>query len=148
MRNVASSRALDWACPLELSTGRTQDISKFRFHLWEPIWYYEKTKTPRDSWKPGRWLGFATGAGDEMTYYIETERGKGKNVVLIRSTICTRRKFIGTEREHTNDDPDKSDEIEKMKLTFKKIDMNIDDSDTETNATAPLIDDEESVNID
>ena len=40
-----------------------------------------------------------------MTYYIQTEKPKGKNVVLIRSVVRTRRKDIGTKDEGISDDP-------------------------------------------
>jgi hypothetical protein len=79
-----------------------------RFHLWEPIWYYEpRTKQPENSLKKARWLGIAHSAGDAMTYFIETERdGMSKrNVILVRSIIRTHRKNIGTEEEFVNDDP-------------------------------------------
>ena len=46
MHNIASSKNLSGRCPLEISKGHTQDISKFRFHLWEPIWYFKKCKAP------------------------------------------------------------------------------------------------------
>jgi hypothetical protein len=80
----------------------------FRFHLWEPIWYYvPNTKQPVDSLKKARWLGFAHSAGDAMTYFIETEKEtpKARNVILVRSIIKTRRKHIGLKEEHVNDDP-------------------------------------------
>jgi len=38
--NVLSSRKLDWETPLSISTGTATNISKFRYHVWEPIWYY------------------------------------------------------------------------------------------------------------
>ena len=40
-----------------------------------------------------------------MTYNIQTEKPKGKNVVLIRSVVRTRRKDIGTKDEGISDDP-------------------------------------------
>eukprot|EP00957_Ditylum_brightwellii_P177385 13511745-Ditylum_brightwellii.AAC.1 len=33
VHNTAASRKLAWKSPLEVSTGNTQDISPFRFHL-------------------------------------------------------------------------------------------------------------------
>jgi hypothetical protein len=53
-------------------------------------------------------LGFATSAGDAFTYYIQTKKdpGEGRNVILIRSIIRTRRKNIGTENEYCCNNPD------------------------------------------
>lgn len=107
VHNVLASEKLGWQTPLAISEGHTPDISKFRFHIWEPIWYYDPTvKQPQDNLKKGRWLGFAHTAGDEMTYYIETEKEKGRNTILIRSLIKTRRKHLGTDREYIGNSPD------------------------------------------
>ena len=80
----------------------------FRFHFFEPIWYHvPNVKAPESSLRKGRWLGLASTAGDPMTYYIRTEKepGEGRDVVLIRSVIRTRRKNIGQPNEYVNDDP-------------------------------------------
>ena len=37
VHNIAPSKNLNGRCALEISEGYTQEISKFRFHLWEPI---------------------------------------------------------------------------------------------------------------
>ena len=37
VHNIDSSKNIDVRFPLEISEGHTQEISKFRFHLWEPI---------------------------------------------------------------------------------------------------------------
>eukprot|EP00957_Ditylum_brightwellii_P042434 3213100-Ditylum_brightwellii.AAC.1 len=37
VHNTAASRKLAWKSPLAVSMGNMQDISPFRFHLWEPI---------------------------------------------------------------------------------------------------------------
>ena len=106
VHNIAANRKLKWRSPLEISEGNTPDISMFRFHFWEPIWYYDpRTKQPKNNLLKGRWLGIAPSAGDAMTFYIFTEKEKGRNVVLIRSVIKTRRKNIGTKDEYINDDP-------------------------------------------
>ena len=42
VKNIASSNNINGRCLLEVSEGHTQDILKFIFHLWEPIWYFEK----------------------------------------------------------------------------------------------------------
>ena len=109
--NIASSRRLDWKSPDDLHLGYTQDISKFRFHVWEPIWYFERgAKAPIDTWQKGRWMGFAHQSGDAFTYYIRTEKdGGGRDVILIRRDIKTRRKNIGTDTEYVNNDVAQAD---------------------------------------
>ncbi len=110
VHNVVANRKLGWRSPLERNTGNTPDISKFRFHIWEPVWYYEPSKQPKDNLKKARWLGFADSAGDEFTYLIEPEEQTGKHrKVLIRSNIKTRRKNIGKDTEFVNDNPEYAD---------------------------------------
>ena len=46
VHNVASSKNLIGRCPIKIYEGHTKDISKFRFHLWETIWYFKKCKAP------------------------------------------------------------------------------------------------------
>ena len=112
VHNISANRKLDWRSAKERKTGHTPDISMFRFHLWEPNWYYEpRTKQPNSSLKKARWLGIAHSAGDAMTYFIETERDDNtkRNVILVRSIIRTRRKNLGTTTEFVNDDPTLAD---------------------------------------
>ena len=108
VHNVLSSRKLNWLTPSAIVDGHTPDISHFRFHVWEPIWYYDylSKKSPVSKWKKGRWLGFAPTTGDSMTYYIRTEKdkGEGRDVILARNIIKSRRKHIGTDLEYTDDD--------------------------------------------
>eukprot|EP00957_Ditylum_brightwellii_P126186 9620825-Ditylum_brightwellii.AAC.1 len=54
VHNIVLSRKLDWKSQLDFAVGHTQDISGFRFRMWEPIWYYEKCKAPEDPWKKAR----------------------------------------------------------------------------------------------
>ena len=108
VHNHLASRRLSWRTPIEVNEGHTTDISMFRFHFFEPIWYHvPNVKAPESSLRKGRWLGIASTAGDPMTYYIRTEKepGAGRDVVLIRSVIKTRRKNIGQPTEFVNDDP-------------------------------------------
>jgi hypothetical protein len=108
LHNVSANRKLDWCSANERKTGYTPDILMFRFHLWEPIWYYElRTKQPENSLKKARWLGFAHSAGDDMTYFIEPgQDDKSKRaLILVRSIIKTWRKNIETKEEYTNNDP-------------------------------------------
>ena len=121
VHNVLSNRGLKWTTPMEVSLGYTPDISVFRYHVWEPIWYFDPdVKQPLDNLKKARWLGIAWSAGDQMTYFIETERPKseGKPVVLTRSVIKTRRKKIGHTDEHIEEDPEQADFV---------LDPNLDD---------------------
>eukprot|EP00957_Ditylum_brightwellii_P164406 12516542-Ditylum_brightwellii.AAC.1 len=37
VHNIASSGKLDWKSPLDFAVGHMQDISSFKFHMWEPI---------------------------------------------------------------------------------------------------------------
>jgi hypothetical protein len=110
VHNIAANRKLGWRSPIEKNEGHTPDISKFRFHIWEPIWYYVPSKQPLDNLRKARWLGFADHSGDSFTYLIEPEGQTGKTrQVLIRSNIKTRRKNIGKDTEYINDDPILSD---------------------------------------
>lgn len=107
VRNHLESRKLKWRTPIEKLNGNTPDISQFRFHFWEPIWYHDPTvKTPRDTLRKGRFLGIATSAGDSLTFYIETERPKseGRREVLIRSNVRSRRTNIGSSSEHVQEE--------------------------------------------
>jgi len=77
VHNVLSSRRLKWQNPDAIATGYTTDISKFRFHAWEPIWHYVRNvKAPKNNVQKGRWLGFAETAGDAMTYYSTSRRNQ------------------------------------------------------------------------
>ena len=39
VHNIALPKKLDWISLLKVSEGFTQDISKFYFHIWEPVWF-------------------------------------------------------------------------------------------------------------
>ena len=66
MQYCAYSININKRFPLEISEGQTQDMSKFRFHLWETIWYFEKCKVPENPWQPEIWMGFSNPTQDEM----------------------------------------------------------------------------------
>ena len=68
--NIAANHQLNWRPPLERSNENTPDIAPFRFHIWEPFWYFVPTKPPDNCWKKESWLGFAPSCGDAMTSYI------------------------------------------------------------------------------
>jgi hypothetical protein len=90
IHNLVANRKLGWRSPIERNEGHTPDISKFRFYIWEPIWYYAPTRQPKDNLQKARWLGFAHTSGDEFTYIIEPEDQKsGRTRILIRSNIKT-----------------------------------------------------------
>ena len=152
VHNIAANRQLKWRSPLEINEGHTPDISMFRFHFWEPIWYFDpRTKQPKNNLHKGRWLGIASTAGDAMTYYIFTEKDKGRNVVLIRSVIKTRRKQVGTKEEYVNDDPQYSDffltEEESIDTTQDDAqEPNILDLGEESNASNAFNNESSSVN--
>ena len=76
VHNIASSKKLYWIIPLEVSEGFTQDIPKFPFHIWEPIWYFKNSKSPKHSYQPGSCMGFEDLIGDKICYYIMTEGKK------------------------------------------------------------------------
>ena len=101
VHNIASCRSLNWQSPNSIADGYTPDLSPFRFHIWEPIWYFDHTrKSPESRWQPGRWMGFAESTGDQMTYWIRTDRPPpAKNGFLIRNIVRTRRTAIGTPQE-------------------------------------------------
>jgi len=119
VHNVLSSKNLGYQNPLCCSTGYATDISKFRFYPWEPIWYYiPSAKAPHDNLKKARWLGFVHTAEDEMTCYIRTEKepGEGRNTILIRSLIKTRRKKIGAQDEYVDNEPDLNEFLLEMNV--------------------------------
>ncbi|MGH3053473.1 MAG: hypothetical protein ACRDL7_00670, partial [Gaiellaceae bacterium] len=112
IHNHTSNRKLGWRTPFEVNTGHTPDISMFRFYFWEPIWYLDpKIKAPLDRLKKARFLGLAHNSGDALTYYIETEKTdpESRNVILVRSVIKSRRKYIGQTEEYINDNPQYAD---------------------------------------
>lgn len=106
INNVTARRSLGWCTPLEVHSGRTPDLSPFRFHWFEPVWYFlPGAKSPKANMAKARFLCLAESSGDLMTYYILTEPGASKPKILVRSVIRSRRKHVGTENEHTNDNP-------------------------------------------
>eukprot|EP00957_Ditylum_brightwellii_P118826 9063738-Ditylum_brightwellii.AAC.1 len=100
---------------MEVHSGNTHDISKFHFHIWEPVWYCKPCKVPENPWRKARWLGFSEGAGDEMYYFIKTEGGK-KPQYLTKPAICSQRKNIGTDKEYVSKEPKYQPELKKLEL--------------------------------
>ena len=102
IRNHLASRKLGWRTPNEKLTGDTPDISKFRFHFWQPVEYHDPmVKQPASGWKKGRFLGINWSAGDDMTYFVETEKepDEGRNVVLTRSNVRSRSNHLSPSGE-------------------------------------------------
>ena len=46
--NIASDKHCNGRCPLEISEGHTQDMSKLRFYLWGSIHYFKTCKAPEN----------------------------------------------------------------------------------------------------
>lgn len=92
LRTHIARRSLNWRTSHECHFGETPDISRFRFPLWHPIWYYTpRTGFPRRRMHPGRFLGVARNAGDAFCYLILTEPTEdGEAQVLTRSVIRMR----------------------------------------------------------
>lgn len=103
--NHTASRSLGWKTPFEAHYGDTPDISVFRFEFWEPVYYHEPhLKFSHPNLLPGRFLGIARTTGDTFTFYVYTQRSKGRNTVLARSVI--RRRFPGEsepQADYTNE---------------------------------------------
>lgn len=88
INNTTTRRSLGWRTPLEVHSGRTPDISPFRFHWFEPIWYFlPGAKSPKANMAKARYLCLAESSGDLMTYYILTEPEQGPAKVLVWSVI-------------------------------------------------------------
>jgi hypothetical protein len=92
--NHSAQKELGYQTSMEKMYGHTPDISMFRFHFWEPVWYYEPTaKYPKSNFLPGRFVGIAWDHGDAFTYKIWTtpddnwKKGQEliQNVVKLRS---------------------------------------------------------------
>ena len=66
IHNVSASHKLKWKTPDEYYNGNTPDISRYRFHFYEPIWYYNLNAPKfKNKLEKGRWLGFVPTSGDE-----------------------------------------------------------------------------------
>eukprot|EP00957_Ditylum_brightwellii_P013806 1040273-Ditylum_brightwellii.AAC.1 len=83
-------------------------------------------------------MGFAPNSGDALTYYIRTE-GK-KPQYLIWPIACSKRKHIGAEQEHVNEDmSEQKDELDEIELAFlDKDDNTIKDLDSGEDDMPPL----------
>lgn len=104
VNNHLSRASLGYKTPEEISTGNTPDISKFQFHFYKPLWYFEpKIKTPKSNLLKARFLAIADSCGDAMTYHILTEPEAPKTQqVLTRSVVWTQRENIGLTTGYVN----------------------------------------------
>jgi hypothetical protein len=71
--------------PLEVISGNTPDISDLTSHDWyDCVWYWDPGEPePAQKGKLGRCLGVAHGVGQDLSYWILTE----KCSVIARSTV-------------------------------------------------------------
>ena len=91
--NHSAQKELGYRTAMEKMFGHTPDISMFRFHFWEPVWYYEPTaKYPKSNFLPGRFVGIAWDHGDAFTYKIWTtpDNDWTKGRELIRNVVKSR----------------------------------------------------------
>jgi hypothetical protein len=69
--NHTAKKELDYRTAMKKMFGHTPDISMFRFHFWETVWYYKPTaKYPKNNFLLGRFVGIAWEHGDAFTYKI------------------------------------------------------------------------------
>lgn len=145
VHNVLALKSKRWRTPMELSTGNTPDISFFRFHFWEPVWYFDHSKAPESPWCKGRWLGIAQTSGDIMTYIIEKE-DKPRSII-IRSGVRTHRQGIDTNHEHHRESQKGMilDEPETTPLNEKQPLPPLYTTDTDTNLVSTYSDSGEHI---
>jgi hypothetical protein len=74
--NHTAINSLKWRTPIETADGDTPDISVFRFHFWESVWYLHKSSLMKDrKWMRGRFVGVAWHTGDSLCYKIQCDAG-------------------------------------------------------------------------
>jgi len=69
--NYVVKKSLNWKSPVARLYGYTPDISNFRFHWWEPIWFLDSHATFFERMRPGVFLSIAHATGDEMCFNIQ-----------------------------------------------------------------------------
>ncbi len=69
--NYVAKKSLNWKSPVARLYGYTLDISNFRFHWWEPIWFLDSHATLFERMRPGFFLSIAHATGDEMCFNIQ-----------------------------------------------------------------------------
>jgi hypothetical protein len=69
--NTVAKKCLNWKSPIERLTGKTPDISIFRFRWWEPIWFLDSNAPFFERMRPGFFLSIAHATGDEFCYNVQ-----------------------------------------------------------------------------
>ena len=88
IRNHLASRKFGWRTATEKLTGNTPNLFMFGFHFWESIVYFKPCSKQHDhGWLPCRFLGIAWDVSESLTYFIESDKHTGRNVILAQSTI-------------------------------------------------------------
>ena len=75
--------------------GETQDISHFRFHIWQRVVYLDPAaKQPETGLREALFLGIADAHGDKMTYFLRTipsdppkEKKRKRPQIIVRSVV-------------------------------------------------------------
>jgi hypothetical protein len=89
--NHTALASLKWRTPIETADGDTPDISVFRFHFWESVWYLHKTSLMKDrKWMRGRFVGVAWHTGDSLCYKVQCDETGEQRVVVHRSLVLPR----------------------------------------------------------
>ena len=77
--------------------GKTLDLSPFRFHFWEKVFYHNPTeKQLQISHKTERFIGIEWEYGDNLYYYLRT-MPKDKNqqsAIIIRSIVRNQKELL------------------------------------------------------
>jgi hypothetical protein len=69
--NYVAKKSLNWKSPVTRLYGYTLDISNFRFHWWEPIWFLDSHALFFEQMHPGYFLSISHATGDEMCFNIQ-----------------------------------------------------------------------------
>ncbi len=69
--NIVAKKSLNWKSPIAQLTRQTPDISNFRFHWWEPIWFLDSNKPFFERMRPGFYLSITHATGDEFCYNVQ-----------------------------------------------------------------------------
>ena len=69
--NYIARKALGWKNAITVISGESKDISVFRFHWWQPIWYLDTDKPFFERMRPGFHLSIAHAVGDEFCWNVQ-----------------------------------------------------------------------------
>ena len=90
VHDCCANEHLNWATPLQFSTGDTPDISHIlQFRWYEPVLYLDPTTShPRTKEEPGFFVGFGENVGDALTFKIlSVNRRKVLHRSVVRSAL-------------------------------------------------------------